>query len=50
MIKDDFIVKYAGDLISCNEADRREEEYAEKALGNFLFYFGKEWLEILLSL
>lgn len=37
--KGDFIVEYAGDIIGSKEAKRREEQYAKKECGCYMYYF-----------
>ncbi|KAJ8037512.1 N-lysine methyltransferase KMT5A [Holothuria leucospilota] len=39
--KGEFLLEYAGDEITADEATRREGLYEEKGLGSFLFYFGR---------
>jgi len=37
--KGDFIVEYRGDLITSEEAARREAEYETEDMGCFMYYF-----------
>ena len=37
--KGDFIVEYTGDLITNEEAARREAEYETEDVGCFMYYF-----------
>lgn len=39
--KGDFLLEYAGEHISSEEGEKREDDYPE-SMGNFLFFFGKE--------
>ena len=39
-LKDEFVVEYAGDLISIAEARKREATYAENSqIGCYMYYF-----------
>ena len=40
--KDSFVVEYAGEIVSVQEAKKREDEYEKSGAGCFMFYF---WFE-----
>ena len=45
MAKGSFVVEYDGDLITKEEASKREEQYEKGTYGSYMYYFkhlGKE--------
>lgn len=44
--RESFLLQYVGELVSAEEAEKREKRYAKKNLGSYLFFFsnkGKEY-------
>lgn len=44
--KESFLLQYVGELVSGEEAEKREKMYAKRNLGSYLFFFsnkGKEY-------
>ena len=42
-VKHQFLVEYAGDLITSTEAEIREDRYEQEVAGIFLYLFGKNF-------
>ena len=42
ILKGEFILEYAGELVFHEEGQKREEEYPEH-FGSFLFFYNKYW-------